>query len=83
MSDAVIIQLISSAVTLLALHIHRMKGRDENMQNKDAIGEIGKTVNGRTEALLVKITDLERQINRLTGENARLNDEAHRKGNPS
>jgi len=86
MSDTIIVQLIASTVTLIALWIHRKSGSRERREIA-ATGsrenrEIAETINGQRTALVVKIESLEKEVLKLTGDNMKLTTQAEDKRKP-
>lgn len=65
MSDAVVIQLISAIVTLLALLFHRIHGSHENQR-------IQSNLNGDRAIMLARMDAMQLEISRLTGANIKL-----------
>ena len=75
MSDQIAIQLISSAVTLIALYFHSRQGSKENKA-------ISVSINGDRQIMIEKMNSMEREILRLTGSNATLNEQANPRLSP-
>ena len=75
MSDQVTIQLISSAVTLLAIYLHRMQGSRENKA-------ISVSINGDRTLLLERMDALQKEVTRLSGANIKLETEKSMDGKP-
>lgn len=69
MSDAVVIQLISAIVTLLALLFHRIHGSRENQK-------IQHNLNGDRAIMLARMDALQLEITRLTRANIKLEAES-------